>query len=105
MDRGLQGMQLVVSDAHTGVKAVIGAVFQEASWQRCKPGTEQAHITIVPGDIEHLRFIGAGRELCSPYGGSDAKAQAKEQCARDTSKGDYERTLMVRHVLKLLTTT
>jgi putative transposase len=31
MDRGLQGVQLVISDAHTGLKAAIGTVFQGAS--------------------------------------------------------------------------
>src|SRR4029453_19115917 len=34
--RGLQGVQLVVSDAHTGLKAAIGAVMAGASWQRCR---------------------------------------------------------------------
>ena len=29
-------MQLVVSDAHTGLKAAIGAVMAGASWQRCR---------------------------------------------------------------------
>ena len=33
--RGLQGLKLVISDAHTGLKAAIGRVF-EASWQRCR---------------------------------------------------------------------
>lgn len=36
MDRGLQGVQLVISDAHTSLKAAIGAIFQGASWQRCR---------------------------------------------------------------------
>src|SRR5215469_142459 len=36
VERGLQGVQLVISDAHTGLKAAIGAVFQGASWQRCR---------------------------------------------------------------------
>jgi putative transposase len=36
IDRRLQGVQLVISDAHTGLKAAIGAVFQGASWQRCR---------------------------------------------------------------------
>jgi len=35
-DRGLSGVVLVISDAHTGLKAAIGRVFQGASWQRCK---------------------------------------------------------------------
>jgi transposase-like protein len=34
--RGLTGVQLVVSDAHTGLKAAISAVMAGASWQRCR---------------------------------------------------------------------
>jgi putative transposase len=34
--RGLHGVQLVISDAHTGLKAAIGAVMAGASWQRCR---------------------------------------------------------------------
>jgi putative transposase len=34
--RGLQGVQLVASDAHTGLKAAIAAVMAGASWQRCR---------------------------------------------------------------------
>lgn len=34
--RGLQGVQLVISDAHSGLKAAIGTVFHGASWQRCR---------------------------------------------------------------------
>ena len=36
MERGLHGVQLVISDAHTGLKAAIGSVFQGSSWQRCR---------------------------------------------------------------------
>ncbi len=35
-DRGLGGVQLVISDAHSGLKAAIGRVFHGAAWQRCK---------------------------------------------------------------------
>ena len=35
-DRGLDGVCLVISDAHSGLKKAIGRVFQGASWQRCK---------------------------------------------------------------------
>jgi transposase-like protein len=34
--RGLGGAQLVVSDAHTGLKQAIGAVLAGACWQRCR---------------------------------------------------------------------
>jgi putative transposase len=34
--RGLCGVQLVISGAHTGLKAAIGAVMLGATWQRCR---------------------------------------------------------------------
>jgi putative transposase len=34
--RGLSGVQLVVSDAHEGLKSAIAAVFVGAAWQRCR---------------------------------------------------------------------
>jgi putative transposase len=34
--RGLGGVQLVISDAHEGLKAAIAAVLTGASWQRCR---------------------------------------------------------------------
>ena len=34
--RGLSGTKLVISDAHEGLKAAIGAVMHGAAWQRCK---------------------------------------------------------------------
>ncbi|MCA2969013.1 MAG: transposase, partial [Acidobacteriaceae bacterium] len=34
-ERGLEGVRLVVSDAHGGLKAAVRKVFQ-AGWQRCK---------------------------------------------------------------------
>jgi len=34
--RGLHGVQLVISDAHLGLKAAIAKVFPGASWQRCR---------------------------------------------------------------------
>jgi putative transposase len=34
--RGLQGVQLVTSDAHEGLKAAIQQVFSGATWQRCR---------------------------------------------------------------------
>ena len=34
--RGLAGVRLVISDAHEGLKAAIGAVLLGAAWQRCR---------------------------------------------------------------------
>lgn len=35
-DRGLGGVQLVISDAHKGLRAAIRRVFQNTGWQRCR---------------------------------------------------------------------
>ncbi len=35
-ERGLSGVQLVISDAHTGLKKAIKRVLSGASWQRCR---------------------------------------------------------------------
>ena len=34
--RGLKGVQLVISDAHEGLKAAVAAVLPGAAWQRCR---------------------------------------------------------------------
>ena len=34
--RGLAGVQLVISDAHSGLRAAINAVLIGAAWQRCR---------------------------------------------------------------------
>lgn len=34
--RGLRGVQLVISDAHEGLKQALSAVFTGAAWQRCR---------------------------------------------------------------------
>jgi putative transposase len=34
--RGLKGVQLIISDAHEGLKAAVNKVFAGASWQRCR---------------------------------------------------------------------
>ena len=36
MRRGLKGVELVISDAHEGIKAAVARVFAGASWQRCR---------------------------------------------------------------------
>ena len=35
-DRGLTGVQLVISDAHSGLVKAIGTALQGVSWQRCR---------------------------------------------------------------------
>lgn len=46
--RGLSGVQLVISDAHEGLKAAIGAVFVGTSWQRCRVHFMRNILAVVP---------------------------------------------------------
>ncbi|MGB3375841.1 MAG: IS256 family transposase [Microbacterium sp.] len=46
--RGLEGVRLVMSDAHTGLKKAIGTVFQGASWQRCRVHFMRNVLAVVP---------------------------------------------------------
>lgn len=46
--RGLSGVQLVVSDAHQGLKSAIAAVLGGASWQRCRVHFVRNALALVP---------------------------------------------------------
>jgi putative transposase len=46
--RGLSGVQLVISDAHNGLKAAIAAVLTGASWQRCRVHFVRNALALVP---------------------------------------------------------
>lgn len=47
-DRGLGGVQLVISDAHTGLKAAIATVVQGSAWQRCRVHFMRNVLAVVP---------------------------------------------------------
>jgi putative transposase len=46
--RGLDGVKLVISDAHTGLKKAISTVFQGSSWQRCRVHFMRNVLSVVP---------------------------------------------------------
>ena len=46
--RGLTGTQLVISDAHAGLKAAIAAVMLGAAWQRCRVHFLRNALALVP---------------------------------------------------------
>lgn len=46
--RGLGGVQLVISDAHSGLVAAVGTVVQGAAWQRCRVHFMRNVLTKVP---------------------------------------------------------
>jgi putative transposase len=52
--RGLSGVRLVVSDAHSGLKAAIASVLQGAAWQRCRVHFVRDVLGIVPKSAQQM---------------------------------------------------
>jgi transposase-like protein len=48
VDRGLRGVQLIISDAHSGLKEARQAVFPSVAWQRCQFHLQQNAAQYVP---------------------------------------------------------
>jgi putative transposase len=52
--RGLDGVQLVVSDAHQGLKGAIAAVLTGAAWQRCRVHFVRNALALVPKSLAQM---------------------------------------------------
>jgi putative transposase len=52
--RGLNGVQLVISDAHEGLKDALAAVLTGASWQRCRTHFMRNLLTRVPKSAQPM---------------------------------------------------
>lgn len=50
--RGLKGVELVISDAHTGLKDAIQSVLRGAAWQRCRTHFMRNLLTHVPRGLQ-----------------------------------------------------
>lgn len=48
VNRGLHGVELIISDAHTGLKAAKKAVFPSVKWQRCQFHLQQNAQSYIP---------------------------------------------------------
>ena len=79
--RGLSGVQLVISDAHTGLRDAIEAILIGAAWQRCRVQSAQ-HARPGPEGIR-----GDGRQRSAPSSPTPVREQ------RDTIAGMLGRQL------------
>src|SRR6266498_567573 len=52
--RGLNGVKLVTSDSHQGLKSAIAAVLQGASWQRCRTHFMRNALALVPKGAQQM---------------------------------------------------
>ena len=53
-ERGLHGVQLVISDSHLGLKAAIAKVFPGAAWQRCRVHFMRKVLVKVPKNHQQM---------------------------------------------------
>ena len=54
VERGLTGVQLVISDAHAGLKRALTAILLGASWQRCRVHFVRNALALVPKGAQQL---------------------------------------------------
>jgi putative transposase len=80
-DRGLRGVNLVVSDAHRGIRAALARHFQGAAWQRCR-----VHFKREMGrKVSYKKLKGLNRELASVFAGdgkNECLLRGREMAAR-----------------------
>lgn len=81
VDRGLHGVQLVISDAHRGLKNAINAVFDSAVWQRCQVHFMRDIITHVPKSAQEEATSEIRSVFLQP-----TRKQAEEQLDRVVTK-------------------
>ncbi len=52
--RGLSGVRLVISDAHSGLKKAIASILQGAVWQRCRVHLVRDALALVPKNAQQM---------------------------------------------------
>ena len=72
--RGLDGVKLVISDAHTGLKAAIARVF-DATWQRCRVG-------LLKNTVAGLTARRFPDHVCSTSDGAETAVRRRARCLR-----------------------
>ena len=101
--RGLQGVQLIISDNHVGLKAAIQAVFPSVKWQRCLFHLAQNAAAQAP-------YVSLRKELCQSvkdiYQGldkTDAKTRLKTIVERYKNKASKFCDWLEEHFIEGLT--
>jgi len=77
--RGLQGVQLVISDAHPGLKRAIAEVFVGAAWQRCRVHFMRNLLARVPKTAQAM-VAAAVRTIFQQADRTAAQRQLRDVC-------------------------
>lgn len=86
--RGLRGVQLVISDAHVGLRQAIPAAFATACWQRCRVHFLRNALSLVPRAAQPL-VAGVIRTIFAQPDEASARAQVGR--AAETLEQRYPR--------------
>jgi len=78
--RGLEGVQLVISDAHAGLKKAVAKVLVGATWQRCRVHTMRALLTHVPKGQQSM-VLAAVKTIFAQPSQTEAHRQLREVAA------------------------
>jgi putative transposase len=77
--RGVQGVQLVISDAHAGLKQAIREVFVGASWQRCRVHFLRNALALVPKSAQAM-VAATVRSIFEQESEAAARRQLRQVC-------------------------
>jgi transposase-like protein len=76
-DRGLAGVQLVVSDAHAGIRKALGRHFQGVAWQRCRVHFKRDLARLV-GHREQKELMADLRAVLAPADAGECRRRGEE---------------------------
>ena len=88
VERGLSGVQLVISDAHLGLKAAIATVLHGASWQRCRVHFMRNLLALVPKSAAAMVAATIRTAFAQP---DAASARKQWRTVADTFRERYPR--------------
>lgn len=87
-DRDLNGVRLVISDAHAGLKASIPKCFAGSSWQRCR--VHYARNLLATVAKSHVEFAAAFRSIFAL--GTESEVTARYDEVTDTLAGRFPKS-------------
>ena len=83
--RGLSGVQLVISDAHTGLRAAIEAILIGAAWQRCRVHFLRNMLAQVPKGSAEMVAAAVRTIFANPTPNMSARSSTPSPACSDAS--------------------
>jgi len=96
--RGLEGVKLVISDAHGGIRAALAKHFQGVKWQRCRVHFKRE----IGRKVANKQYREVQRDLAAVFGGEDRQAclRLRDEMADKWEKAKPKVAAMLRDGLE-----